>query len=71
MSKLRLVVSLLVYLAVVFVLPFLVRDSESILLAWMFVSIWYALYLFFKLRVEQKGMKQLWAGWKFWEVFGR
>lgn len=57
MNKVSWVVSALVYIALAFVLPFLMPDRNSILMAWMFMTIWFVLYLCFKLRVQRKALR--------------
>ncbi len=57
MNKSSWVVSVSLYMAVAFVLPFLIPDRNTILMAWMFVTVWFILYLCLKLRVQRKALR--------------
>jgi hypothetical protein len=57
MPKRVLIMSSLAYLAYMFLMPFVISDRTSLIMAWAFMTIWFVLYLSFKTQARWKGLR--------------
>lgn len=59
MSTVDLVLSVSVYIALMLLFPSVLGENNNLLIAWAFVTTWFALYLSFKFRIRRKGSTKL------------
>jgi len=57
MSKRVLMMSALAYLAYMFLMPFVMTDRNSLIMAWVLMTIWFVAYFSFKAWAGRKGLR--------------